>query len=218
MKSKFNFKMLSAVVLTALFLNAGCRKEDHTADVNPENAPSMMKGAPERITTVTLFADFILDYNFNTPLDDTALVFEALQHNPVTAPDGHQLTLAEFNSVTGRASLKCVEQGTHVVLNMHGLIPNGVYSFFTSTFQSPGYEPTLQYMTADGALGLIDGSQNTVVADANAVSEFGSIDACLSDEFQVIFSAIYHIDGISYGPVPGPLGTWAFQFGFVYNF
>ncbi|PYT06082.1 MAG: hypothetical protein DMF49_12250, partial [Acidobacteria bacterium] len=38
----------------------------------------------------------------------STLLFESRAHNPILAPDGHQVTLAEFNAVQGQASVKFV--------------------------------------------------------------------------------------------------------------
>ena len=225
---KTKIKMLSTALIAGIFTITACQKEDSTPVVS-QNEPMLKSAAPIRNMEAILFEDFIQDYNYQPLVNDTSLVFEALAHNPVTAPDGHQLTLAELTTFNGRASMKCINPGTHVVINMHGLIPNGVYSFFVSTFVAPGFTPDLQYMTADGVIGASDGSQNTVTADANGdasisaiipagpLSELGNVDNCLSDEFQVLFSGIYHMDGINHGGVPGPIGTWTAHFGFVFG-
>ena len=227
MKTKNNFRLLTAAIIISLTATS-CQKEDNTPTAS-QDASMEKSAAPMRTTEVVHFEDFIQDYNFQPLVNDTSLVFEAVAHNPVTAPDGHQVTFAEINAVTGRASIKCVNAGTHVVLNMHGLIPSGVYSFFVTTFQSPGFTPTFEFMTADGVIGAIDGSQSTITADANGdgsisaivragpLSEFGSIGPCLTGEFQVFFTAGYHIDGMSHGPVPGPPGTCVFPYGFVFQ-
>src|SRR5215510_7458020 len=137
MKNKITMLFAAITLLTT----ASCQKEDTTPSSSSDM--SMKKSmSPLRNSEVVPFLDFIQDYNYVTPTSDTVLIYEALAHNPITAPDGHQLTLAEFLSASGRASVKCVNSGTHVVLNMHGLVPNGVYSIFVSTFQSPGFTPT----------------------------------------------------------------------------
>src|SRR5215813_12134940 len=47
---------------------------------------------------------------------------------PLLAPDGHQLTLGEYEAASGRAAVKCINAGTHSVLHYSGLIPNATYS------------------------------------------------------------------------------------------
>src|SRR5262249_54265970 len=48
--------------------------------------------------------------------------------SPILAPDGHRLTLGEFMTAKGTASVKCINTGTHSVLHFSGLLPNGVYT------------------------------------------------------------------------------------------
>ena len=60
---------------------------------------------------------------------------------PILAPDGHQVTWGEWNAVEGQASVKCINKGSHVVLNLSGLIPNGQYSTWVVVFKAPGFNP-----------------------------------------------------------------------------
>src|SRR6266446_7535498 len=55
-------------------------------------------------------------------------------HVPILAPDRHQVTLGEWLKASGRASAKCINKGTHVVVEMSGLIPNGVYTIWYVSF------------------------------------------------------------------------------------
>src|SRR5438067_5232117 len=91
--------------------------------------------APVRNQAIVHVPFFIRDASGNIPSDRAALVFEVRKGNPVVAPDGHQLTLAEFNATAGRASVKCVQQGTHAVLELTGLIPHGVYTVWNVVFR-----------------------------------------------------------------------------------
>jgi hypothetical protein len=82
-------------------------------------------------------------------------------------------------------------------------------------------------MTGLGALGAPDGSGNVILASPQGtaalsvfhppgdLSMFGSTD-CLSDEFEVVLWLPLHLDGQTYGPVPGDECTLGFQgaFGF----
>jgi hypothetical protein len=153
-------------------------------------------------------------------------VFESRKGNPVLAPDGHQLTLAEVNNARGTVSIKCTSQGTHSSLHMTGLIPNGVYTITLSTYKAPG-GPDNQ--SAVGALGQDpDGKGNVMIADEDGegflmavnpagplTANGGSIGACLStSEFQARLEGVYHIDGQTYGKTEGPDGAWVEQFAF----
>src|SRR5205823_8866721 len=103
--------------------------------------------------------------------DQAGLVYEVRKGNPVLAPDGHQLTLLEFNAPAGRASVKCVQQGTHAVLELTGLIPNGVYTVWNVVFRAPGFDPSFANLSGLGAIGAADGSANSFVADATGAAE-----------------------------------------------
>src|SRR6185503_11846439 len=127
---------------------------------------------------------------------------------PITAPDGHQVTLAEWTRANGTAMVKCVQKGTHVVIQLSGLIPNGVYTIWVGVFQAPGLTPDYSNIIALGALGQPDGSQNAFVASAHGeavisafqpsgpLSAFDDRDSagCLLDEFEVLFFVGLHLD------------------------
>ncbi len=135
---------------------------------------------------------------------------------PVTAPDGRPLTLGELSAVSGKASAKCDKQGTHVTLQLAGLIPNGVYTIWLLIFELPGFTPDFAHFIGEGSLGPGDGSRNSLVASAEgraalsvrhpagALSEFGEVTNCLFDEFEFHLVGAYHPDGLTYGPTPGP--------------
>ncbi|SRR6266851_8102029 len=186
--------------------------------------------APERNTSIVHVPLFIRDASGQIPTDPKALVYEVRRGNPVLAPDGHQLTLAEFNTPQGRASVKCVQQGTHAVLELTGLIPDGVYTVWNVVFRSPGFDPTFANLIGLGAIGEADGSHNSFIADSTGaasvsaitpggpLSVFGSIASCaLTGEFEFHLVGAYHIDGRTHGPVPGPAGTFVEQFGFMFK-
>ena len=138
---------------------------------------------------------------------------------PILLPDGHHVTLAEWTQVQGSAMAKCVEKGTHVELTLSGLIPHGVYTIWVGVFQAPGLTPDFSNMIALGALGLPEGSQNAFVASAAGKAELSAFqpsdplsvfddqdadNSCLLDKFEVGLFAALHVDGQTYGPVPGP--------------
>src|SRR5216683_1868773 len=77
---------------------------------------------------------------------------------PVLDPDGSQMTLGQFNAVTGRAALKCVTSGTHAVLHFSGLRPFGIYSAWIVI---PPFTPDPQGV---GSLGNTALSNNGFVA------------------------------------------------------
>ncbi len=186
--------------------------------------------APQRNTAIVHVPFFIRDASGNIPSDPAALIFEVRAMNPVLAPDGHQLTLAEFSAPQGGASVKCVEQGTHAVLELSGLIPGGVYTVWNVVFRAPGFDPTFANLIGLGAAGAPDGGENSFTADATGsgwvsaitpggpLSTFGSIASCaLTGEFEFHLVGAYHIDGQTHRAVPGPAGTFVEQFGFMFK-
>ncbi|GAC1476856.1 MAG: hypothetical protein NVS1B4_18490 [Gemmatimonadaceae bacterium] len=165
-----------------------------------------------------------------TPSSPAAtLVYESRKGNALRAPDGHQLTLGEFLMAKGTASLECEKNGTEAEVHVSGLVPNGVYTIWTVTWKSPGFDGTDKNLIGVGSLGPRNGSQNAFRATANGKGEveavipagplsmFGSVGACvLTSEFETHIVGVYHMDGKSYGPDLGPDGTLAEQFGAVF--
>ena len=147
---------------------------------------------------------------------------------PLVAPDDHHITLAEWQRAKGSALIKCGTRGTHAVLQLTGLIPNGVYTVWVATFQAPGLTPDFANLIGLGALGEPDGSQNVVLASPQGTaalsvvhppgdfSIFGSTD-CLSDEFEVLLWLPLHLDGQTHGSVPGDECQLGFQGAFSFK-
>ena len=131
------------------------------------------------------------------------------------APDGHQLTLAEFRMVSGWVDVKCINMGTHAVFHMKGLIPNGVYTLWIFAFRSPG-PPNLM---GAGPFGAPDGSNNSFLADAEGTASvsiklgdlayLGFSGNCLSSVFESHIVTAYHPDQQTHGATPGSI--WVAQ-------
>ncbi len=164
--------------------------------------------------------------------DPDTLVYtsEAFEHKPVTAPDGHQLTLAEFTAPKGRATVTCAEGGTRAELELRGLVPDGTYTLWSVFFGEPGFDGTMGNLLGGGAFGPFEEEQNAFVAsrtgEANitVLQEGGETSfipyeaaACLLNEFELHIVGDYHIDGETHGAVPGPKGSEAWQFAFVFK-
>ena len=209
MKSFFKIRssamMIAVLTLAISFLS--CKKDD--------KGVLRIKATHSTLT--------IEDAKMQPPQGENTLIWDIAGHTPVVAPDGHQLTLGEFNKAQGYGEVKCINTGTHVTLHFKGLIPNGVYTVWTVTFQPPGFEETLSNVIGIGALGPGDGSQNSFTASpagtaslsttmpAGTMSEFGSVGPCLGSEFEIQFWTIYHMDGLTHGGSPGPESTWVLQ-------
>lgn len=201
-----------AVFFMAISISS-CKKGDHDAlKVNLEHVYINVEDAKNR-----------------PPEGNATLLYDIDGHTPVLAPDGHQVTLGEYNMPSGYAKIKCTNMGTQVVAHMKGLIPNGVYTIWVLTFKSPGFDGTFGNLIGNGALGASDGSGNVFTASAagtaslavtmpaGSLSLFGSVGDCFSTEYEVHLVAAYHSDFMTHGSAPGPPTTWVVQFGFIFN-
>jgi len=214
-------------VLTIVISFTSCKKESQSLNSSNSSTLSEQQTAPLKVDLMhTTFT--IEDANWSTPTGDATLLFDKTGHTLVTAPDGHQVTLGEFNKVSGYAEIKCINTGTHVVIHLSGLLPKGVYTIWTVTFKSPGFDWTTGNVIGVGALGATDGSKNSFTASADgtaslsaivpsgSLSAFGSVSNCLSSEYQVQLWGAYHMDGLTHGATPGDDATWVEQFVFQF--
>ena len=219
-KMKRIISLLSTVtmisVLTIALSLSSCKKESplNSDKISDEVtlSSSERSGAPLKVDVVPID----MDVKF---MDNK--VFNLAGGAPVNAPDGHQVTMAEFHMVSGWADVKCINEGTHVVLHLKGLIPNGVYTLWVMTFSAPGV------LSGIGALGAPDGSQNilnvnskgtanlSVTMPGGNLSLFGApIPNCWRTVYQVMIAGDYHLDGQTHGGSPGSHETGVLQFGF----
>ena len=209
---------LSLLIMGALW---SCSDDD--------DRPPLAEAYSDEAVTVPFL---IANEEGNTPEDPGTLLFERRGQNPVLAPDGHQLTLAEFSTVKGNISVACLEEGTRVSLNLTGLIPNGVYTVWNVTFKAPGIDPSVPDFNqiGQGVIGPADGSDSDFTASAEGTAQisaitsggplsmFGNIANCpLLEEVEWHVVGAYHIDGKTYGPDLGPNGTAVEQFGFIFK-
>ena len=233
--------VIMIAVLTIVIAFTSCQKENQPLNStlsekqSISSSLSQQESAPLKVDVVHVPL-FIEDGNVKPPAGDATLLYDINGHTPVVAPDGHQITLGEFNNVSGYADIKCINGGTHVVIHVKGLIPNGVYTMWVVTFKSPGFDGSnpfsngrLTNQIGEGALGAPDGSQNvftasaagtaslSVTAPAQSLSEFGTIGNCLSSEYQVQLAAAYHLDSHTHGETPGDPSTWVVQFAFPFS-
>jgi hypothetical protein len=226
-KMKKILSVISTLTVIAVFISTlsltSCKKESQSLSSSNSSTLSEQQTAPLSVDLVHPTFN-IEDADKMPPSGDATLLFDNVGHTPVLAPDGHQVTLGEFNMVSGYAEVKCINAGTHVVIHMKGLIPNGVYSIWVVVFKFPGSDPTFANIIAGGALGPADGSKNAFTASpagtaslsailpAGPLSEGGSVGNCLSSEYEVQLWGAYHIDGLTSGGSPGDESTWVAQF------
>jgi len=152
----------------------------------------------------------------------------------ITSPHGAPVTLREWHSVEGVATVQLVNNGTQIHLKLQNLQPHGVYTVWIAGFQPPGTTPDFSNLAGVGALGKTDGSQNRFVASAHGEAEFSIlqhegpysaativsgafIPSSLFDlgAFQIL--GAYHPDGQTHGPVPGDAGC-GYSVQFAFNF
>ena len=141
---------------------------------------------------------------------------------PVLAPDGHHLTLGEYTTVKGTASVKCINKGTHSVLHFSGLVPNGVYSLWLILFDGSTF-------VGAGALGPTNPIENSFTATPSGQGQLsvttpeqdlsieGHVGACWLD-VPVELHLAFHSDNQTHGAVPGPTETWVVNARFFFPF
>jgi len=140
-------------------------------------------------------------------------------NNPIVAPDGHHISLTEWVTVTGSATVSCDGGITKYSLEFTNLIPNGVYTIWNAILNKH-LEPTQgidfsEDISGMGALG--DGESNIVIASETGegaievsvmpgfMTMFGSHPPCgIANSPGLILVMNYHIDGQTYGDYPGP--------------
>lgn len=217
-----------AISLSSCKKNGLRQDSDNNSDLSEKNNKdknSEHSSKPLKVDLIHIYTD-VEDANMMPPMGNNTILFNKTGHVPILAPDGHHVTLGEFNSASGKAEVKCMNNGTHVEIHMHGLIPKGVYTIWIMTFKTPGFNGTFDNLTGVGALGAPDGSQNAWVATSNGKGElsvttpaemlsiFGSVPNCFGGEFEVLLSAAYHLDGRTHGGSPGDFTNYVLQFGF----
>ncbi len=219
--------VIMMTVLTTVLSLTSCKKESQSLNSDKISdqatlSSSERSGAPLK---VDLMQGYLRVTNsagqmVNASMDGSTLLYTRPNGLPLTelrAPDGHQLTLAEFSTVNGWANVKCINKGTHAVFHMKGLIPNGIYTMWIFTFKMPGADGTFNNRIGAGPFGAQDGSDNSFVADANGIasisiklpagnlSGFGSVPNCLSGVFESHIIAAYHPDQQTHGAGPGSI-------------
>ncbi len=193
---------------------------DQDITFTPQPVPaSLVLGATDPL-------DEVANAQGEVPSDPSDLIYAPLvfeeplgELHPIIAPDGHHLTLEEWQTATGSATVACEGGETVYHLEFTGLIPNGVYTIWnfvlTRQLSATSSINMATDVAASGALG--DGESNTLVASENGAAElevraqpgpltmFGDLSPCAittTPGFVLIIN--YHIDGQTHGGVPGP--------------
>ncbi|MBC3757426.1 hypothetical protein H7U19_03345 [Hyunsoonleella sp. SJ7] len=233
MKNKLNnfynltkpLKSLGLLITAVLSLTA-CETDDVSSDANL-NLPNMTNN---EVITVPFFVE---NGNGDMPSSSEDLLYEFRLLNPILNREGNHLTWEDFSTVSGIASVACMEGGFEVEMQLSGLIPNGVYTFWNVTFHDGGMDPSKEMLNIRGigCIGASDGSENYFIASndgtgyikaftqtPNSLSMIGDIKACpLSDEVEFHIVGAYHLDSKTWGADLGPDGTAVEQFGFIFK-
>lgn len=171
----------------------------------------------------------------SSPLDSTTPVYRINSDppDPVLGPDGHHFTLGEWQQVAGTAQIERMPDGTQLTIDVTGLVPNGVYTVWGAYFDDPpfNFDPFLPNFPDNiglGAVGTNDGSDARFDADDNGTATFSVLmppgplsmsgDAplwALDGVSNFALVTMYHIDGQTYGTVPGPNHVGHFFAGFT---
>lgn len=185
---------------------------DQTATVDFEIKPNPVE-AHLNFGEVQLLEE-IVDKDGNTPTNPNEPLYAANifdepvgQLNAIKAPDGHQVTLDEFQTAQGNFLVHCNGNSSTVEINLEGMIPNGTYTFWLAYLkktrkvgESIDFANDFVNFT-NPPIGPTDGSGNAVVADANGKIEATlEHDTCiLTDEVALVIPVLYHLNGKTFG-------------------
>ena len=166
----------------------------------------------------------IVDKDGNTPTDpDEPLYAANIFDDPIglltaiKAPDGHQVTLSEFQTAKGNLTVHCNGNSSTIGIALEGMIPNGTYTFWLAYLKrkvkvGESIDFANDFVNFNNPpIGPSDGSGNVVVADVNgrmeSTLEHGS--CILTDEVALVIPVLYHINGKTFGGghVPDPEET-----------
>lgn len=185
---------------------------DQTATVDFVAQPQLLE-AHLNFGTVQLLEE-IVDKDGKTPTDPNELLFAKNifdapigQLNEIKAPDGHQITLSEFQTANGNLIVHCNGNSSTIEISLEGLIPNGTYTFWLAYLkrkvkvgQSIDFANDFVNFT-NPPVGPSDGSGNAVVADVNGkIQTILTHDSCiLTDEVALVIPVLYHLNGKTFG-------------------
>ena len=149
--------------------------------MGPESPVRQASAAVE--TTLMEVGTFVGD-EFVNPSEPGQLLFEGHTdgHKPVLAPpydvsddQRQQLTLDDFDNVSGTMQIQELMEGTRVTFEFTGLIPGGVYTLWADYYAAPGLTDDFAHGQALGALGAADGSENTFTAAEDGTITFATV-------------------------------------------
>jgi hypothetical protein len=150
------------------------------------DAPLRNTGGVVTLFLKTMSGGTLVPLPANPP--DSTRLWGGHANTVLYASDGHQLTWGEYKNVQARAEAKCQGDGTHVVIHLSGLVPNGVYTIWVLDFNGPfpagpnpanPISPNGPYpfgnLVGIGSLGANDGSENSFHASAAGEGEITAV-------------------------------------------
>lgn len=156
----------------------------------------------------------IVDKDGNTPLDPNELLFaknnfdEPLgQLNAIKAPDGHQITLSEFQTANGNFIVHCNGNTASIEISLEGMVPNGTYTFWLAYLKrkvkvGENIDFANDFVNfTNPPIGAANGTENIAIADANGnIGITLSHGTCiLTDEAALVIPVLYHLNGKTFG-------------------
>ena len=221
------FKTL--IPLISLFAVTGCIKEMEKSYSGGNTDSTLTNLSRPLIIELVQMVLQIEDMNMKAPIEDTTLLWNNRGHTPIMAPDGHQVTLAEFISVAGKGKVVYTSRGADITIELRGLIPNGLYSMWILVFKRPGFHGNFDNLIGNGALALTTSwGNNTFTAfpsgtaslsatiHAQTLSVFGSVGNCLCSEYEIHLMGDYHSNNLIRNGTAGDPGFWITQFFFPF--
>jgi hypothetical protein len=129
------------------------------------------------------------------------------QLNEIKAPDGHQVTLSEFQAAKGNLLVSCNGNSSAIESTMEGLSPMGTYTFWLAYLNKTrkvgeAIDFANDFVNFNNPpVGPADGSGNVLTAGADGKIEatltHGS--CILTDEVALVIPVLYHINGNTFG-------------------
>jgi len=156
----------------------------------------------------------IVDADGNTPTNPSELLFAKNifdsplgQLNEIKAPDGHQITLAEFKTANGNLLVRCNGSSSTIEIALEGMIPNGTYTFWLAYLNitrkvGEGIDFANDFVNmTNPPIGPSNGSGNALVADANGKIEatLTHSSCILTDKVALVIPVLYHLNGMTFG-------------------
>jgi hypothetical protein len=154
--------------------------------------------------------DEIKDKDGNDPANPGELLYAENVFDPplgkltaIKAPDGHQVTLSEWEKAEGTVKVSCNGDMATAEIALQGMIPNGTYTFWLnflnktkSVGQSVDFANDLVRI-----LPLGSGTENIAVAEANGtINAIIQHNSCiLTKEPALVLVIVYHINGNTFG-------------------